>query len=295
MLEEAADEFRDFEGKNSWAFAVRFAIANEHGAVLDVGDARVGDCDFEDVGSKVFEASFAGGYRLGVNVPVDVPNFGGDLIEQLGLYHLITKLGPEDSRESFDGEEEVDSGGMPGAIGGTQSPTRNDVMDMGMIVQGSSPGVQDPEEAGEIGTDVLLIEGEFFDGVGGSLEQSGVSQALVLSHEVAQRFWDRKRNQERVSWELALDLFFEPLLGFMVLAGGAMAIAAGAIELARLSAAVTLVKRHPAGLRTTGDDGIDDFAVSAGHDRSIALKILGAEGGKDFTDGGHDRVPPSRD
>ena len=49
-------------------------------------------------------------------------------------------------------------------------------MDMGMILQGSSPGVQDAEEAREIGTDVLLIEGEFFDGVRGGLEQSGVSR-----------------------------------------------------------------------------------------------------------------------
>ncbi len=48
-----------------------------------------------------------------------------------------------------------------------------------MILQGSSPGVQDAEEAGEIGADMLSIEGEFFDGIGGSLEQSGVSQALV--------------------------------------------------------------------------------------------------------------------
>jgi hypothetical protein len=67
--------------------------------------------------------------------------------------------------------------------------------------------VQDAEEAGEIGPDVLLIEGEFFDGVGGSLEQSGVSQALVLPHEVAQRLWDREGYQEMVARELALDLF----------------------------------------------------------------------------------------
>ena len=84
-----------------------------------------------------------------------------------------------------------------------------------MIVQGSSPGVQDAEESGEIGPDVLLIEGEFFDGIGGSLEQSRVSQALVLPHEGAQRFWDRKGNQEMVSRELALDLFLQPLLGLL--------------------------------------------------------------------------------
>src|SRR3970282_1607548 len=165
-------------------------------------------------------------------------------------------------------------------------------MDMGMIVQGSSPGVQDAEESGEIGPDVLLIEGEFFDGIGGSLEQSGVSQALVLPHEGAQRFWDRKGNQEMVSRELALDLFLQPLLGFIVLTGGAVTIAAGAIELARLSAAVALVKRHPASLRTKSHDGIDDFTVSLGHLGGVTLEVLGAEGCKDFMDGGHDRVPP---
>jgi glycine/D-amino acid oxidase-like deaminating enzyme len=95
-----------------------------------------------------------------------------------------------------------------------------------------------------------------------------------------------------VARELALDLFLQPLLSFIVLAGGTMAIAAGAVELARLSAAVALVERHPAGFRTTGDDGIDDFAVSLGHLGGVTLKVLGAEGCKDFMDGGHDRVPP---
>ena len=173
--------------------------------------------------------------------------------------------------------------------------TRNDVMDMGMIVQGSSPGVQDAEEAGEIGADVLSIQGEFFDGVRRRLEQRGVSHALVLSHEGAQFFWDRKGNQEMMSWELALDLFLQPLLGFMVLTGGAMTIATGAVELAWLGAVVALVERRPAGLRTTGHEGIDDFAVRLGHLGGVTSEVLGCEGGKDFMDGGHDRVPPSRD
>ena len=42
-------------------FAVRFAITNEHRAVLDVDDARVGDGDFEDVGGEIFESSLGWG------------------------------------------------------------------------------------------------------------------------------------------------------------------------------------------------------------------------------------------
>ena len=45
-----------------------------------------------------------------------------------------------------------------------------------------------------------------------------------------------------MGWELALKLFFEPLLSLMVLASGAMAIATGAIERVGLPAAFALVE-----------------------------------------------------
>ena len=117
MLQEAADELYNIESKDSWAIAVGFAITNEHGAVLDFNDARVGDGDFEDVGGQVFEASFAGGHRLAVDVPVDVPDFIGDLTQQVGEFDQIAELGREDFRERFDGEKEIDFGRMPRAIG----------------------------------------------------------------------------------------------------------------------------------------------------------------------------------
>jgi hypothetical protein len=103
-----------------------------------------------------------------------------------------------------------------------------------------------------------------------------------------------KVDQEVVTWELALDLFFEPALGLMVLTGRAMAIAAGAKELARLGTAVALIEGGPASLGATSHEGIDDFAVSVGHLCGVTLEVLGAKGGEDFMDGGHDRVPPSR-
>jgi hypothetical protein len=35
--------------------------------------------------------------------------------------------------------------------------------------------------------------------------------------------------------------------------------------------------------------------VCFGHQVGVTFEVLGAEGCKDFTDGGHGRVPPSRD
>ena len=168
-------------------------------------------------------------------------------------------------------------------------------MDMGMILQGSSPGVKHTEEAGNICADEVLIEGEFFDGVRGGLEQGGVSHALVLSDEGAQFFWHRKRNEEMMAGELALELFLKPLLSLMVLASRAMAIATGAIELVGLVAFFALVVGNATEFSATGGDRINGFAVCFGHQVGVTLEVLGAEGCKDFTDGGHGRVPPSRD
>ena len=56
MLEEAADELDNIKSQDSSALAVRFAIANQHGAILNANDARVGDGDFEDVRGEIFEA-----------------------------------------------------------------------------------------------------------------------------------------------------------------------------------------------------------------------------------------------
>ena len=161
-----------------------------------------------------------------------------------------------------------------------------------MVLKSSSPGVQHTEEAWEIGTDVFGISGELLDRRRRRLEQSRVTEAVVLADEGTQLFRNGKRDQEVMAWELALNLGLEPLLGFVVLAGGAMAIAAGDKELLRFGTTLALIESDAASLSTTRRDGVNDFAMGPGHCSGVALEVLGAEGGKDFTDGGHDRVPP---
>ena len=57
------------------------------------------------------------GNGLAVHDPGLLPDFGGDEIEKPGLVDGSAELGAEDFREGFNGEKEIDFGGMPRAIG----------------------------------------------------------------------------------------------------------------------------------------------------------------------------------
>jgi len=136
---------------------VRLAIAEENLPILDFHDSGIGESDTEDVRGQVLEASLGGTHGLGIDNPVDFPDLRWDLIEEAGLPHCIPEFGPEDLGEGLDREIEIDSGGMPEAIGRREGATRGDVMDMGVKLESSSPGVKDAEEAREIGADKLLV------------------------------------------------------------------------------------------------------------------------------------------
>ena len=187
--------------------AVRFAIANEDSPVLDFQDTRIGEGDFKDVRGEIFEARFAGTHGLGIDVPVELPDLRGDLIEETGFFHFIAELGFEDDGESSDGEIEIEPGGVPEAISGGEGASGDDVMDMGVILEGSSPGVQDAEESREISADVMFIQSKFLHSFGGGLEQGRVSYPLVLTNEAAQILRDGKSEQEMVTGELPFHLF----------------------------------------------------------------------------------------
>jgi hypothetical protein len=251
--------------------AVRFTVANEDSTVLNFEDTSIGDGDSEDVGGEVFEGCFAGTDGLAVDVPIDLPDFRGDLIKETGFFHFISELGFKDLGECFDREIEVDPGRVPEAIGGGEGAAGDDVMEMGVILEGSPPGVQDAEETGQISADEFFIRGEFLHRFGGGFEQGRVGYPLVLANESAQTLRGGKSEQEMVTGELPFHLFLQPLAALMVLTGGAMAIPAGAIDLMGLAAFFALIGSHSTGLGATGDDGIDGLAVCIGHYLGIAF------------------------
>jgi hypothetical protein len=74
---------------------------------------------------------------------------------------------------------------MPEIIDGGEGTAWDDIMDMGVILEGTTPGVEDTKESWEISADKLFIQGEFLHRLGGGLEQGRVGYLLIFANEVA--------------------------------------------------------------------------------------------------------------
>ena len=75
-----------------------------------------------------------------------VPYPRGNQIEQLGLFQLVSELGAEDGRESFDRNQKIRTGRVPFPVFG-QPATGDDVMNVRMVPQVSRQGVEHAEHA----------------------------------------------------------------------------------------------------------------------------------------------------
>jgi hypothetical protein len=164
VLEEAAEKLHGVERGGAWSSTARLAVGERDGAVFESHEAPVGDGDPEDIGGKVLESRVAISSRLRVDVPGEVPDVWVDVLEQSGLAHVFLEKGAVDRREGFDGDEEVVSGSEPlGAVLG-KSTARDDVVDVGVVLELPAPGMQDTGETRKVSADEAFVFGEAFEG-----------------------------------------------------------------------------------------------------------------------------------
>jgi hypothetical protein len=172
MLEEPAAKLDRVETGGTWPCTSRFAGGEGDGAVLKAHDTTVGDGDLADIWGEVFAGGVAVCVGLAVDVPGDVPELGIDLTEKSGLGHFLLADGSVDRREGLDGDKDGGSGREPlGAVLG-ESTGWGAVMDMGMVLELSAPGMEEAGKTGQGGADEALILGETFESRGRRLEQS---------------------------------------------------------------------------------------------------------------------------
>ena len=115
--------------------------------VFELNQAAVADGDPEDVRGEILDGRAAIADRFAVDNPLLLPDSVRDIVGQAGFLKGVVELGLEDSGERFDWQQEVMVGRHPGAMIGRQSTRRDEIVNVGMVGQVASPGMQDPDQA----------------------------------------------------------------------------------------------------------------------------------------------------
>ena len=166
-------------------------------------------------------------------------------------------------------------------------------MDVGVVLELSSPSVQDTGETREVGANETLVLGEALEGERRGVEHSVVREALMRAAEGSERLRDRKGEEEVRPWELLVQVVLEPLVGLMLLALGTVAIATGMIDAVLPSTVLALREAVPIMPALARLDSADDLAVCEGQ-LGVALQVFWSKGGKEIAQGGHGRSPCMR-
>src|SRR5207244_8224323 len=119
-----------------------------------------------------------------------------------------------------------------------------------------------------------------------------VREALMRADEGSERFRDGKSKEEVRPGQLLLQVVCEPLLSFMLLTLGAVAIAAGMMDAVLPPTVLALIEAVAVVSALAVLDGADDLTVGEGQ-MGVALQVLGRKGGEDSAEGGHDRSLPA--
>jgi hypothetical protein len=128
--------------------------------------------------------------------PVLLPGVGRLLAVERSFLEGVTELGAEDLTKSFDGHQKSGMlGGKPLLSIGGEAASGHQIMDMGMVVEITGPGLEDTDEA-ELATHPTGVEGELLQGCRGSTEQEIVNQLLVAAGKFSQGVRESEGHQE---------------------------------------------------------------------------------------------------
>ena len=144
-------------------------------------------------------------------------------------------------------QESAAAGRDPLRAIGRQTAARYHAVQMRMMLEGLSPGVEDGEQA-ELRPKVFGIGGDFQECLGGGPEQDAIDGGFVLEGHRSQLLGKGKDDMKIGTREQITTLAVEPFLARRALALGTVAVAAGIVRDDAVSAAV-------AGIEMAAEDG----------------------------------------
>ena len=212
--------------------------------------ARIGDGDAMGVATEIGQHLFGPAERrLRIDHPFDAPQvaeatseagrFGevGEIAAEAELAgveggaQLVEEQPAEQPREDADRQEEAGPAGDPAGAVGRWSTARHDAMDMRVMLQGLTPGVEHSDKT-DLGAEVLPVASDPAQRLRRRPEQDRVDRLLVLEGDLGRRRWDCEDDVEiRDRQELGLP-GRQPRGAGAALALRAMPVAAGIVGVA---------------------------------------------------------------
>jgi hypothetical protein len=185
MLEEPAEKLYGVKGRGTEAGTAHFPIGDGDGAVCEAHNTAVGDGDAEDIRGEGGAGRVAVVLGLTMDVPGDGPDVGIDGLQQTGLAHLVFEERAGDGGARLDRDKAVGSGGQPSRAVCCKATTGHHVMEVGVVLELPTPGMQDTSEPWESGPNEALVGGEAFEGARRGGEQGLVGEAVMRAEEGA--------------------------------------------------------------------------------------------------------------
>lgn len=167
-------------------------------------------------------------------------------------------------------------------------------MDVRVVLELSAPGMQDAGETRQVSTDKACLFGEAFDGLRGRFEQGRIGELLMRADEGSEGFGDGEGDEKVRPGKLFVELFVEPVLSFMMLALGAVAIAAGVVDAVLPATAVALIETVSIMAALAVLNGTHGLVVEE-RQMGIAREVFWRIGLEDVADGGHEASPCLRE
>jgi len=145
------------------------------------------------------------------------------------------EFGPEDLGEGFDWEQEVMVGREPGAVIVGQPTGRDEIVNVRMVGQVASPGVQDTDQT-ELSPDKTGVLGQMLCRICRGLKEQVIDKRLVTAGDWAQGGGQGECEHEVRDWQQKILLFLQPFLGYVILAFWTVAVATGMVAELKLVA-----------------------------------------------------------
>jgi hypothetical protein len=159
--------------------------------------------------------------------------------------------------------------------------TRHDAVDMGMMMEVLSPGVQDGHQP-DLGAEMPGIGSDDAQRLGGGREQDAIDDCLIVESDLCD--WRRQRKDDvevRHRQQLGLSVG-QPFGTRQPLALRAVPVAAGIVGDAKPAAAVALFEMTAQRRRAAGFDGAHNTALAAAQMAGMGLTVGGTVAAEDI-------------